>query len=526
MQASPPARRPAIDGFDLFVLLALTIVAAGPLLYLLWQVAAHDQDWIGIDYGSPQDQLQYISWIRESGAHVLAGDPYDPASTPRPLLHPGIVLSGLLARAGVAPWLAYLLWKPVAVGSLFVAVRAYVRRTLDGPGPRRAALVLALFYAVSTEPLARHLLDRAGALQLGLSSFELWPGTWLWGYFFAAIGVAALAAALLAYERDRADGRARALAPLLGLVCALFQPWQGATLILVVVVAEAVCLRRGGPLRRPIRGALPTLAATAAPLVYYALLGRSVSSWRLADEANQIFDPAWWTVALALAPLALPAALAYRSPPASFQDVALRTWPVAGLGLLLFISATDVGTYAPHALQGLSIPLAILAVIGIRTLGRRPARAAVLAAAAVALVTLPVTALKLREARSKIARNEGPFFLSSGERDAFRYLDRTPGTGDVLAPYELGQMMPALAGRAPFVGHTSWTPDFFRRDFYVDSLYAGRLSSRQAQALVRAARVRFVLVGCRPGAALGTLIAPLVASRREFGCVSVYTLRS
>jgi hypothetical protein len=48
---------------------------------------------------------------------------------------------------GMAPWLAQLVWKPVAVIAIFVAARAYYHRALAGTAQRRAALVLGLFAA-------------------------------------------------------------------------------------------------------------------------------------------------------------------------------------------------------------------------------------------------------------------------------------------------------------------------------------------------------------------------------------------
>ena len=64
---------------------------------------------------------------------------------------------------------------------------------------------------------------------------------------------------------------------------------------------------------------------------------------------------------LTLAPLALPAALAYRERARDWQEVAVRVWPFAALVVYLL----PVGTFPYHSFQGLAIPLSILAVQGV-----------------------------------------------------------------------------------------------------------------------------------------------------------------
>ena len=81
-----------------------------------------------------------------------------------------------------------------------------------------------------------------------------------------------MVACFLAYERDHDTGRTRLWAPLLGLMCAWLQPWQGATVVTVLLGAEALlwCTER----RTPLRLLATTVAATAVPLAYYAVLSR------------------------------------------------------------------------------------------------------------------------------------------------------------------------------------------------------------------------------------------------------------
>jgi hypothetical protein len=164
---------------------------------------------------------------------------------------------------------------------------------------------------------------------------------------------------------------------LLGLVCAWLQPWQGATLVAILIVSE-ITLWRLNPLPRPALLAATTLA-TVAPLCYYALLSRLGTSWALAGEANRTGLFRWSRLGFALAPLALPAALAYARPTRVFQGVVVRVWAPAPIAIYGFIGITGVGTFPPHALQGLSIPFAVLAVAGVSTVRPRLRPAAKLA---------------------------------------------------------------------------------------------------------------------------------------------------
>ena len=95
----------------------------------------------GADGLLASDQLQYFTWIRQAGEHVLVGNEYDLAPDQRVFLHPGFLLSGLLHEAtGITVPLSYLLWKPVAV-ALLVLGRAALRAPAAAArrrAPRRA----------------------------------------------------------------------------------------------------------------------------------------------------------------------------------------------------------------------------------------------------------------------------------------------------------------------------------------------------------------------------------------------------
>ena len=486
----------------------------------------NDWIWLGSDGGAAvQDQMQYVNWIRDAADNLLVSNHYRSEPGEASYLHPLTVLSGGLVNLGVAPKVAYLLWKPVAILALFLAITAYVRRLVPAGRARWAALALALFYLPPTVLLFGDDVDWT------VTSGEMWPIDMLWGYYYSALGMAGLAAALLLYERDRRAGRLTLWAPLVGLLAGWLQPWAGALAVGIIAGSELVIVvlgRRGTlSIERPRAAVLlPTLAAILAPLVYYAVLGRVDPSWSIDNAVDSFLDPPWWVIGVHIAPLALPALLAYRVRPQSFQEVAVRVWPVAALGLYWLLSGPFAGRFAPHALRCLGVPLAILAVQALAQTGLVRARHAfAVAVLAVALLVVPGTVDRLEDFRSKASQNEQPFFLRPGERAALDYLDRSATPGSVLAPAEMGQLIPAETGRRTNVGNIFWTPDFLRRRLFTDIFFRGRLDAEATQGVVRSSGSRFLMSGCAGYADLSRLIAPQLESVRRFGCATVYEIR-
>lgn len=508
-------RLDAVEALVLAVLAALAFAVLGGLVLRVW---LRGDLVTGADGFLVADPLQYLDWSRQAGEHGLIENRHDLAGGPRAFLHPGLLVSGLLHRLGAGPALAYLAWKPVAVAVLFAGTLAWVRRIVPRTGDRRLALVLALF---SCSPVAAvvawaALGDAADKLTMDFVTGELWPGSYLWGYSFTAIAVGLVPLALLAHERRRPGWAAAA-----GLLCAWLQPWQGATLALVLVAAEAVGVRRGRPAAAAARAVAVPLLAIAAPLVYYLLLSLLDPSWELAGQVNDLPRWPWWALVIGPLPLTLPAAFAYRLPAPAFADVALRAWPPAALAVYL----QPFGTFPFHALQGLSLPLAALAVLALRSwLGPRTLR--VLPAATAVLVLCAIgTAYRVAELADAVRLARQPFFLEPGERDALRHLDALPEPGGVLAPVYSGIVVPAYTGRETWVGAGSWTPDQPRRAEQAEALFAGRLDAATAKALVRRSGARYLLSDCHGRADVAALVAGVAEPPRRFGCATVWRVR-
>jgi hypothetical protein len=521
---SARARRPdGVEAAALVALAALSVAVLGGLFVKVWLRGGVVT---GADGFLVADPMQYLDWARQAGEHVLIGNRHDLAPGTRDFLHPGLLVSGLAWRLGAGPAVAYLIWKPVAVLVLFAGTLALVHRFLERRDDRRLGLVLALF---SCSPIAAligwsGLADPGDKLAVDFITGELWAGSYLWGYLFTAIAVGLLPLALLAYERGRAGGPRRmlALAAGGGLLCAWLQPWQGATFALVVVAAECLlAARRGRAWPGAARDLAAPLAAAAAPLAYYALLGRYDASWELAARVNDL--PRWplWVLVAGLAPLALPAAFAYRLPAPAFGDVALRAWPLAALAVYWL----PLGTFPFHAFQGLTPPLVVLGMLALRArLGERPIRLAP-AAVAVALLALVGTAYRAASMADAVHVGRQPFTLTAGERAALRYLDAQPEPGGVLAPVYTGIVVPAYTGRETWIGAGSWTPDQPARVQAAEDLFEGRLDRAQAARLVRRSGARFVLGDCHGRADIGAALAAVAGPPRRFGCATVWRVR-
>jgi len=514
------ARRLPRLGLDRFELLALLLFGAISL-WVVWLDAyrsiVQGLVWTGTDGFYIVDQMQYLAWIRDASHHLLASNLFVLRGTPADYLQPAIAISGGLVALGMAPWLALLLWKPVAVAVVFWGIRALVNRSLPAGWSRRATLALALFFGSFS--VIYGSVGVVGDLFLGFLS---------WGYTFGLLALGLMLLSLLAYERGRrsASNRRLAGAAVLGAVASWLHPWQGELLILIILAAEAAVwwTTRRRP-ARPVALAL-TVAGIGLPLLYYLLLGRADESWQLARAASK-HSFSLPTILLGLAPLALAALPAYLRRPRSFLAAATRAWPLAALAIY-GLSASDVSATPLHAFEGVTAPLAVLAVEGARRVGLGRLRAApAWAALLVAAGTVPAVAYEMDSARRVVAPTQGnPNFIQRDEQRALRFLahERTPG--GVLSRFYLGSVVPGETGRRTFVGDCLWSqPHCGPRARIAQIIFDGTLSAPAARSLVEMTGARFVLADCQTRPDMDRVLAPITDAVRHFGCAAVYQLK-
>ena len=236
------------------------------------------------------------------------------------------------------------------------------------------------------------------------------PAFLTWGYTFGLIALGLMVIALVLYARDRDRGGSPGCPGLLAVVAALLHPWQAEQIIIIVIAAELVmwAVTRRAPWqhargwRHGLGTPLLTVGLAGVALLYYVILGRADLSWKLAQQASK-HELTLWPILIAIAPLALPALLAWRPRELSMLAIINRVWLPAALALSL-LSATPLGATPLHAFQGISLPLGVLAVEGVGrlragTLAPAPRLRRALGAVAVALVTIPGTVYLLNYVR-------------------------------------------------------------------------------------------------------------------------------
>jgi hypothetical protein len=353
---------------------------------------------------------------------------------------------------------------------------------------------------------------------------DMMPSFLSWGYTFGLLALGLLVLAILAYERGRRTGRRLWVPGALGALASLLHPWQGELLVLIILGSELVMWRNTRRLPRP---ALPiiTLGATGLALLYYMALGKTDPSWELARDASK-HAFSLWTILLALVPLIIPAGFAYRGRSGSFLTAATRTWPLAAVAVWV-LSASQVSATPLHAFDGITIPLAVLAVKGTQRLRLyRLPRARLVAALAVAVATIPATAFLMNYVKGLAAPVAGNAnFITTDEHHALQYLARLPQPGGVLTRFYLGAAVPAETGRRTYVGDCLWSePGCGARASSAQALFDGTLSAAQAQAFVAGSRARFVLADCSAPKDLSRELSPLLRSVTRFGCATVYEL--
>jgi hypothetical protein len=486
------------------VLAAFAALSAWLLALDVVQVATHGGVWVGTDGPFLEDQTMYLAWIQDASHHLLVSNLFVLGGTPHDFLQPAIAISAGLVKLGVKPWVALLAWQPVGVVAVFLAVRALASRLFAARVSRRAALVVALFGG-----------------SIGTYIFpDLWLPYWSWGYPFALIGLSCAIGALLAYSAGRLG-----MAALLAGLASWLHPWMGELLVLILIGATGAMWATGARLR--LGRLAVVLAGTALPLCYYAALGHFDNSWNLGQHANLGGFPLS-TLGFMLAPLAVPALLAYRLRPKSFLDAAVRAWPPAAF-LVFLLAEHHVGNSPLHVFLGISVPLSVLAVQGIGTLPRPTGisarMVAMLAAVAVSAVTVPVTISSLKDAKRDNGSSAQHALITDGEWRALAYLSRDPQPGGVLTPWPTGVVVPGETGRHTYIGNMYWSlPDPERRSRLAAQLLSGRMRPERARAFVRSTGARFLLADCggHRRRYVTRELKPLIRAELRFGCATLY----
>ena len=146
------------------------------------------------------------------------------------------------------------------------------------------------------------------------------------------------------------------------------------------------------------------------------------------------------------------------------------------------------GTFPAHALQGLTLPLVVLAVLGI---GATAGAACALAGARSRCSIVPGTLYRVDELAQRGQRGP-PAVLPRRRRARRAALPRRARRSPAACsrPVYTGLLVPAYTGRETWVGAGSWTPDFRAREQAAEQLFSGALDAGARRRRWCAARAR------------------------------------
>lgn len=511
-----------------------------------WRVATENLVWSGSVGGLLDDSMQYLTWIGESSSHFGAGNLFRLEPPTRVFVHPGILFSAFLHKLGVSIPMSYAILIPVAGIALCAGAFMLISSVMKRGWGRVVALAIALF---CTAPLSLfELVPGLDQAMVRLVAGDLRTLLPLWGYPYSTFAVALACFSFVWFGKSRAKGATFSAALCLGVfMTAWLQPWQGSTLMISIVACEALLAFTRLSKIAPERSGEWKLAATAVlaglpPLIYYWVLGHHDQSW-IASERNLDLvsgSTQLELIPLIVAPLAIPALLIAFVPVKTTQDLVVRVWPVVGIGQAFLLSVTGLANSPSHALRGVAIPLAVLAVCGVGNLMRSSQRSGRAAVAVLGIIVIAGIGT-YGEVRTQIDAVWGTGlnsvvahpYISNDDQHVLDWLAASQIKGGALGDIgKVSTMIPLHTGRQVWMGHGSWSPNTVDRREAVSAILLGAPCCQKALLgmsngqFVQATGARFVVVSC--GFPTDRVIAELMPVTQEihrFGCNTVIVIR-
>ncbi len=280
---------------------------------------------------------------------------------------------------------------------------------------------------------------------------------------------------------------------LVGFILANLSPFS--VVISLLVITGSTLWNWIGLKKLEVRNAF-LFGIGALPVMVYQLIAIKsdpiLSAW---DAQNLTPAPALPDLVIALLPGLLFAFSAiitlikrrHVAPP----ERVLALW--MGLGIVL--------TYLPFNLQrrflvGLSIPVALLAVIFIDTL-QKP-RLKRLLSVALYVCMLPTILLVIAMGLISVAQSEPRLVLSNPEAQALAWIQaNTPKDALILASEDIGVLIPARTGRRVIYGHPFETVDAEKNKAEVGAFFSGSLDVPSAAEYLLENQVDYIFYGLR-----------------------------
>ncbi|GAB4476468.1 MAG: hypothetical protein Kow00124_18590 [Anaerolineae bacterium] len=408
----------------------------------------------------------------------------------------------------------------VAAGlALLLMLYRFVADYLDPPGSRLLAWGIAVLGGgLGWALLALDMVRGGGAARLPVDLYipEAFTLLSLYGipHLLAARMLLLLGWWLLLRALD--DGRwgRAAGAGLAWLGMTAIVPFYGALLGVLIaawLLALWIAGRRfpGGALRMAaLAGALPALA-----LIYYAWLFTTDPVMAAWSAQNRLPSPPVIDYLLAFGPLiapGLPAAAALLRQRLTPRAALLITWPVTA-AVLVYLPIN----VQRRLLEGVIVPLAILAALGAARLLERHRAVWTAALALLFAALLPSALILLTGGVMAAATPAPPIFHPADELAALDYLRLNAPPGSlVLATHESGNILPAYAPVRVYVGHGPETANSAVKDAIALTFFHGGMDDAARRELLDEIGAAYVWGGPaeRPAACAADCFDPAALS--------------
>jgi len=304
----------------------------------------------------------------------------------------------------------------------------------------------------------------------------------------------------LAFFRSLEGQRVRCalLAGLAWLGMGLLVPFYVA--LLGILIAAWLGARWVIERRFPAQPLVAAILATLLPVVlllYNTWLFTSNPIYAAWSAQNTLPSPPPGVYALAFGPLfllALPGAVRLARAGLTRRATLLIAWPM--IALLLVYAPINVQR---RLLEGVIVPLAVLAAAGVSSLAGEQVRVRSLRGAGLTLMLvmlLPSTLLLDFGSVLAAAHPAAPIFLTPGELAALDYMRLTaPMDSVVLSTNDSGSLLPAYAGVRVYVGHGPETLNGAHKRETAMHFFGPEMTDSERAALLKDIHAAYVWVG-------------------------------
>ncbi|HMO57566.1 MAG TPA: hypothetical protein PKA05_02565 [Roseiflexaceae bacterium] len=503
------------------ILIAVLLLTSLPFVYAT-AAAPADRQFAGVIFNIP-DHMQYFAWMRDlTHANLapsrLSAEPNEPAFFN--------LLWWSMGRIGAALGLdyagSYALLRIIAIFSLMAAAFGFLRLVVADTTQRLLALFLFSFGGglgilwVGVKYLLR-LEDAPFPFDIYTSepnSFFIMLGFPHFGIALALI-LAMIGCFVLALRRRQY--RYAVVAGVVGLMLGMQHAYDLVTIYAVFGATGLLIWLRDRRFPMFVFWCGVIIAAISVPApAYLSALVLTDPTW--GQKLSQFDNAGAWTpwplnlLVLMGIPLLL-ALIGFRRRMLQSRDdteLLISVW-----FLLHFVLIYLPVKFQIHLLLGWQMPIAILgsAALLTRILPWLRQRAPQFAGAALASILLLATVTNVYLVAWRIndlGRHENPYYLTSGEVAALRWLEaNTNGDDVVLAKLELGQFVPVWTDARSFLAHWAGTLRFFDKRDMADQVLDPGTTPSTRQAILGEYGVTYVLArdADGPTAALATASA-------------------